>query len=219
MGHILNEYFEKIYCITGHNFDDRHAFMSKSLEGIDFEWIISPPAEHLIAPSGRTQTEMSNILGHASCVWNAKIRGFKRIAIFEDDVTLIATEEEMRPFFSELPDNWDFLYLSNPSWSAGIWDSWDTWTKPYSEHVKRVYWGNSSSFNAIQSHVYDVFTTQIVKGLDPGDFTYFKLFQKRNNSFCPAKKFFGDTFSTPHESVIDKFPSDRFLPSRIQHSF
>lgn len=218
MAHILNQYFDKIYCITVHDFYDRHDFIRKHWVGIELEWMLSPPAQYLVPVGGRNQPETSIILGHASCVWNARMRGFKRIAVIEDDTKLIATEEEMKRFFDEVPEGWDFLYMSNPSWTAGIWDFWDTWTKSYSEHAKKITWGNSSSFNGIQSHMFDKLTELIVKGNEPVDFNYFHLFKAGDNSYCPAKGFFGDTFSEPHESVRGKLKGD-FIPSRLAHSF
>lgn len=218
MKHILNQYFDKIYCITVHNFTDRHEFITTNWKGIDFEWMLSLPPQFLHPIGDRNQEETSIILGHMACIWNAKIRGFKKIAVIEDDTKIIVTEEEMKKFFNEIPDNWDFLYMSNPSWTAGIWDSWDTWTSPYSEYARKIRWGNSCSFNGIQSHMFEPLTNLLTEGKEPVDFSYFKLFGQGNNSFCPVN-FFGDTFSTPHESVKNKFDLTKFIPSRISHSF
>lgn len=215
--HILNKYFDKIYCVTVHNFYDRHTLVKNQLSGISFEWMLSPPAQNLCSSLPLSLSETSLILGHVSCIWNAKLNGYKKIAIWEDDGTLIATEEEMKGFFEELPINWDFLYMANASWNNGIWDNWDNWSSPYSENVRKLKWGTGSGFNAIQHHVYDEFIKQAMRLKDPIDFSYYNMFN-RGNSYRPSKKFFSDPISMPNEHCLSRVSDKtRFIPSYITH--
>lgn len=216
MAHILNQYFDKIYCLTGHDFYDRHEHAKKHLNGIDFQWVVSFPSVRIAPSPPITETEISTLYGHLFCIWNAKLHGYKKIAIFEDDVVFNVTEEEMKPFFAEVPDNWDFLHMSNPSHAVGIWD-WQEWATPYSEHANKIIWGNGSSFIGIQSHMFDKVIEWSEKCSEPVDFGYFRLFKKGQNTYSPSPKFFCDTISTPHESIRDRFPTEGFLPSRIKH--
>lgn len=214
---MLNEYFDQIYCVTVHDFYDRHELVKTQLNGVKFKWVFAPPAKYLTPTPPLTTTETSLVLGHLNCVWDAKINGYKRIAIWEDDGVLIASQQDMGRFFAYLPTDWEGLYMANASWNEGVWH---VYTTPLSEWVDRVTWGTGSGFNALQSHVYDIFIEEAMRFAEPVDYTYYKIFS-RGNSYSPAKGFFSDPISVPNENALDKIkiPIDlsRYLPSRIRH--
>ncbi len=222
MAHILNQYFDKIYVITCADFHDRHEHMKRQMDGIEFEWNISPPAAQTVPLPNRTATETSLLLGNYAVLFNAKLHGYQRIAFLEDDIVVEASEEEMKPFFNELPENWGYLYMGNPQWALEVpeWSLWDKWLTPCSEHVSRIVWGNGASFVGVQSHVYDETMRNIITGSEPNDFILYRLFQKHKNAYCPSKGWFSDTISEPHESVRERLAKfGTFLPSRNHHSF
>lgn len=215
MKHILNEYFDKIYCVTVADFHDRHQLVREQLRGIGFEWVFSPPANYVTATNKLTTSEVSLVLGTASCIDNAKINGYKRVAIWEDDGVFTATEEQMKSFFKELPEGWDCLYMGDSSWATKM--GWLR-TETVSKYINRVKWGNGSSFNAIQSHIYDLVRETIMRMECPLDFGYYKIFE-RGNSYAPASGFFSDPVSSIDDKPYNPKPPEGkvFLPSRIVH--
>lgn len=222
MAHILNQYFDRIFVITCADFHDRHEHIRQQLKGIEFEWHISPPADKVIKFPKRTATETSLILGSYALFVKAKLHGYKKIVLMEDDIVLNASEDQMRPFLEEVTENWGYLYMGNPVWAMNVpeWSLWDKWTTRYSEHVNRIAWGNGGTFLGFQSHVYDETMETIMTGEEPNDFAYYRLFQKYKNAYCPSKGWFADTISEPHESVREKSANwGKFLPSRNNHSF
>lgn len=222
MTHILNRYFDKIFVTTCASFHDRHEHMREQLKGIDFEWNISPPSDRVSPFPKRTATETSLILGVCGTLKKAQLHGYKRIAFFEDDIVMKASEEEMESFFNELPENWEYLNMGNPAWALEVpeWSLWDKWKKPYSKHVNKIVWGNSASFVGIQSHVYTETMERLMTGENPLDFELYYLFQKNKNAYCPSKGWFVDTISEPHESVRERLAKwGKFLPSRNNHAF
>jgi len=215
MKHILNYYFDHIYCVTVYNFYDRHELAKKQLCGIEFEWILSPPANTLIPTEKLTQSELSVMLGHLSCIWNARLHGYKKVVIWEDDGIFTASEDEMEQFLNAVPQGWDCLYMGDASWDNSIWKMT---INPVSEYVNKILWGNGCCFNAIQSHVYDELINQAITFSGPIDYKYNTIFS-RGNSYCPSKKYFSDPISMPPEKiahlVINK---ERLIPSHISHT-
>ena len=210
---ILNEFFDKIYCVTVYDFYDRHELVKKQLKGIDFEWMFSPPSD-FIKPTNISVGNLSLMVGHMECIWNAKMNGYEKIAIWEDDGTFIASENEIKLFFDNVPDNWDCLYMGNASWNDGIWN---VMTVPFNKYVNKVIWGTGSGFNAIQSHAYDRLVKEIVVMDEPIDYKYYKIFGM-GNSYSPSKGYFSDPISMPNEHHVHKVKSlERFIPSRIVH--
>lgn len=211
---VLNEFFDRIYCVTVYDFVDRHELVKTQLKGINFEWIFSPPAQYITPNAKLSNTEISLIMGHLSCIWNARINGYGKIAIWEDDGVLTASENEMKPFFENLPPKWDCLYMGNASWNEGIEK---VHTQPVSEYVNQVRWATGSGFNAIQNHVYDDLIKIAMALVEPIDFSYYKIFGK-GHSYSPSKGYFSDPISMPNEHYLDRVPStERFIPSRIIH--
>jgi len=215
MKHVLNEYFDKIYCVTVADFHDRHQLVREQLRGIDFEWVFSPPARYVTPLNKLSPSEVSLVLGTVSCIDNAKINGYERIAIWEDDGVIAATEEQMRSFFKELPEGWDCLYMGNASWTSVM--KWLR-TTPLSPHVNRVEWGTGSSFNAIQARAFDWVKDISLRFDCPLDFSYYQVFAK-GNSYAPAKGFFSDPVSSIDPRPYNPKPPEGkvFLPSRIVH--
>lgn len=213
MKHILNEYFDHVYCVTGHDFYDRHELAKRQLDGVEFEWIVSPPSRYIQATDTLTSTEISVLIGHLSCVWNAKLHGYTRIVIWEDDGEFTATQDEIRTFLYAVPQEWDCLYMANASWNI-----WPINIVPHSDGVNRIIWGNGCSFNGIQSHVYDEMIKQTMMLKEPVDFNYNRIYN-RGNSYSPSKKFFCDPVSEPTESARGKaLKQEKHIPSRITHT-
>lgn len=214
--HILNQFFDRIYVITVHTFTERHEQTKKQLDGIDFEWILSPPSQSLAPRQKITTSEASAILGQASAICNARLHNYKRVAIWEDDGVLNATEDEMKQFFDAIPEKWDFLYMGNSDWADGIWKAK---IRPYSAHVNQVLWGNGASFMGVNSHIYSEIIAALLRFGQAADFKYNNI-ATRGNTYGP-KKYFSVSNSVPHEKVRRHFTPEQletYIPSYIVHS-
>lgn len=215
---ILNKFFDRIYCITVYDFYDRHEHVKKQLQEVEFDWIFSPPSQFISPPHPPLgPTEISLMLGHMTCVWDAKMKGYEKIAIWEDDGMLIASEDEMQLFFDNVPLDWECLYMGNASWN----DEFSHLNRrPISEYVDLILWGTGSSFNAIRSSMYDLFIEEMMKFTDPVDFTFYKLFE-RLRSYSPVKGFFSDPISYPNEHALEKITRSldvtKYFPAKIIH--
>lgn len=214
--HILNQFFDRIYCVTVHSFTERHEQVRQQLKGIEFEWVLSPPSQSLALRQKITVSEASCVLGHAAAICNARLHNYNRVAIWEDDGILNATEDEIRQFFNEIPENWDFLYMGNSDWADSMWKAR---IHPYSDHVNRVLWGNGASFMGVNSHIYSELITALLRFGQAADFKYNNI-ATRGNTYGP-KKYFSVTNSIPHEKVRYLFSPEQltsFGPSYISHS-
>lgn len=217
MKHVLNQYFDRIYCITVHTFAERHKQVETQLRGIDFQWVFSPLTEWLVPSPQITLSEKSITIGDIAAIQDAKLHRFKRIAIWEDDGILTGGEQEMQTFFDELPANWDCLYMGNSMWSDKIWP---IVREPVSENVYRITRGNGSPFTGIQAHVYGRLLNALYRFDQPADFKFNTLFCNRKNTFAP-KNFFCFPNSMPDGRYRNRFTDEEWashIPSYIIHT-
>jgi hypothetical protein len=215
MKHVLNEYFDRIYCVTVHSFHDRHELSKKQLGGIDFEWIVSPPPEVFHPKPPISLSEISCIMGQMLCLWNAKLHGYKRVAIWADDGVMTATEEEIRTFLYSVPQNWDCLYMGNADWTDTFWKPI---LVPHTEGINKVLNANGNAFMGVQSHVFDALIRMGMQMDRAVDFKYANILG-RGNSYGPSKRYFCETISIPHEKVRHLVPNlDKYIPSHISHT-
>lgn len=215
MRSVLNNFFDKVYCVTVYDYFERHELVKQQLKNIDFQWSVSPPSQYLISNSHLNVSEISLLIGHVNCLVDAKLKGYDKIAIWEDDGMLTATDDQMALFFDDLTEMWDCLYMANAKWNDGLFS---VKTEPYKEYSNRVFWGTGSGFNAIQSHVYDDMINFIMEMKRPLDRNYYKMFE-RGNSYSPNNMFFCNPISMPNERYLSKIPTlDGFISSKITHS-
>ncbi len=216
MKHILNQFFDRIYCITVHTFTDRHKLVKEQLAGVEFEWILSPPSQSLAPRSDITLSETSITLGQASLLQNAKLHGYKRIAMWEDDGIMSATPMEMEAFFNEVPSKWDCLHMGDPTWANSIWP---IDVEHYSENVNRVRRGNGCTFMGINSHLFDELSMKFLQFGKATDLK-FQDISYRGRTYGP-KKYFSLPVSMPHERTLHHFTPEQlstFIPSYVAHS-
>ena len=186
------------------------------LKDIEFDWVISPPSASLFNNGHITTSEMSVALGQISVINNARLNGYNKIAIWEDDGVLTATSNEIKSFIDEIPDKWDFLYLGNANWTDKFWPPI---VKEYSLHVNKVYRANGCSFIGINSQIYNEILFKLNKLDRASDFKFNDLYE-RGNTYGP-KKYFSNTISIPHEKIRHTFSEEnlkKFIPSYISHT-
>lgn len=129
---LLNDFFDHIYLISLRRSKDRHPRIKKALEGLDYQifWgvdgnqlnlddlkkdgLYEPSLSKKTFPSGREMTkgEIGCALSHIEVYKDIIDRNFQNALILEDDLKINTTNsEELSQSFSELPENWDLLYL------------------------------------------------------------------------------------------------------------
>lgn len=138
---ILNEFFDKIYVINLQRSVERRKLIRARFEGLNFEFHRAVDAKDLdmsqIQEKGLYHSQICKILkkrrgvpvadmpieriacalSHRSLIEKAKNEQLKRVLIFEDDVILQNFMiEALKKGLSDLPDNWDLLYMGH--WSS-----------------------------------------------------------------------------------------------------
>jgi len=136
-----------------------------------------------------TKTEKSLALGHANCIIDAKLNGYKSILICEDDVNFVENVQlDFQNFINVLPDNWNFIQLGNQFWA-------EKWLKRkyISENLYEFKWGTGSHCTGINSNMFSTVIDEFQLFDDPIDFMYYKLFEKYK-CYCP-ESFLADALS------------------------
>lgn len=134
----LNDFFDQIYLITLKRSKDRHPIIRKTLEGLDYKtfWavdgreldldklaedgVIHPPLTKILkkragqVPRNLSPSMIGCALSHTS-VWKDMIENnYQKILVFEDDIDIdIAAADHLNDAFSELPEDWEFLFLGH----------------------------------------------------------------------------------------------------------
>jgi hypothetical protein len=128
MPHIWNELFDGVYCLNLSSRPDRYETMEKRFAYFDLKveranalpgstiqglWshiqdAKSPGHQYFCNPN-----YLACAIGHLNIYATALARGQKKILIIEDDVRIARNSEEMtKTFMSQVPSDWDMLYLS-----------------------------------------------------------------------------------------------------------
>jgi hypothetical protein len=145
-----------------------------------------------------TKTEKSLALGHANCIIDAKLNGYKSILICEDDVNFVENVQlDFQNFINVLPDNWNFIQLGNQFWA-------EKWLKRtyISENLYEFKWGTGSHCVGINSNMFSTVIDAFQLFDDPIDFMYYKLFEKYK-CYC-TESFLADALSkTDHLNHYD----------------
>jgi GR25 family glycosyltransferase involved in LPS biosynthesis len=214
---VLNEKFEKIYCITLYQDEERQNFCKEqfNLYGIEFEFLPSIEPNHLLSEA--SQPDKSLVISHLNCIKLAKLNSHKNIVIFEDDFIFYENWElGVRNFLDELPSDWRFLYLGESKWAKHLWP---TQQEKISEFVYRCAYGCGSHCMAINADYYDFFIDGLEKWNKPIDIFYQEeIFYKYPNVYTPEKRLC-DARSIPHEKYFDRIPefdSGDYIPSLIR---
>jgi glycosyl transferase, family 25 len=179
---LLNQSFDKIFVITLPRAHERHRLIERELSGVNFEFFYGVDKLEFSVEDAITQgvyspkrTKAENryypelSLGQVACSWShLKIyqdiiaKGYEKVLIFEDDAVVIRENiGELQNIMSELPSDWELLYLGYrkhwnitpmvkvkqlyyrmigalriTSWSSKMYSNY--YAKPYSEHFMRA---------------------------------------------------------------------------------
>lgn len=110
----LNEYFDKIYCINLDRRPDRWKKCSDLFQrdGIIVNKFSAIDKNNIKNESNITDGQLACLSSHWNILNKALKEGYKKILIFEDDVSF---DEGLNSFFEnnlvDVPDDWKFLYF------------------------------------------------------------------------------------------------------------
>ena len=127
----LNNFFDNVYVITLQSAIERQEAIKKNLEGLAYEFFIGADKkdhsiqeliqtgiydETLAKKNHRYHKTFSS--GQVCCAWSHKkvyedviSKGYKKVLIFEDDVSPTKHLEMFPKIIEDLPANWELLYL------------------------------------------------------------------------------------------------------------
>lgn len=126
----LNSFFDKIYIVTIERAKDRHEFIKKSLDGLNYEFVYGQDRNDLTPDiiakdydksaaqklryrnSGLRDNEVAIALSHRKVYQKIVDEKVEKALIFEDDAFFIEKNTLFIPkVISELPKDWEFLYF------------------------------------------------------------------------------------------------------------
>lgn len=134
--HILNKFFDKIYCINLLERPDRKQLVQERFDklGIEVEFLNAVKfgfANNIIQSNlfnflNKNQpNEFGCTLSHYQCIKKAYLQGYNNVLIFEDDVKFYKNFNNIiEQKLNNVPDNWDLLYLYSGIW---LWNENHQW--------------------------------------------------------------------------------------------
>lgn len=126
------------------------------------------------------QGSLGCLLSHKKALEYARDKNFPCVLIFEDDAEMIPTfSQDLKVAMSELPENWDML------WLAGM-DAAGSPSYQYSDHLKRVNGSWGTYAYVINSTVYDYFIDLFAQEQRSSD-DYYRMNHARFASFRTNK--------------------------------
>lgn len=212
----LNQFFDKVFCITCFGDTDRQNSCSLQFEKykINFQWVISVDNTQLINNGYISTGELSLYLSHLNCFRQSKINGYKRFCIFEDDFLLYDDwEARFNLFINELPEKWDILQMGEPDWIKHVYPITEEF---YTENCSLCLWACTSHFMGFNNSIYDrIFDFKFDY---PIDIKYCKMMDEKN-TYVPSKKRLANAISIPHERFhkqIPDFDPLNYIPSKLR---
>lgn len=173
MKHILNDVFEKIYCINLIDRKDRKDLVNKSFNkiGLDVEFYdairygFGTTCSNLIRNNSKgyfnleSNSEFGCFMSHYSILKNAKERGYKSILIIEDDICFRKDFNDIiSEYFDKLPSDWDIISFYRVIYNLSDKNTKinDLWSTYYNSWSTMIYGLRSNGIEAILNY-FDVF--------------------------------------------------------------
>ena len=130
---ILNEFFDKIYVINLTRATDRQAHIRKIFKEVDFEFFVASDKNDLdyekalkeglfdeYNAKSLSRSPQQLTLAHIACSWSHRrvyedmlAKGYERVLIFEDDITVLPEARNLTQAIEELPADWDVFLLGH----------------------------------------------------------------------------------------------------------
>lgn len=207
---VLNTFFDQVYVITCLNCDERREYIQQHLKNnrIKFNTILSWD-KNVFSEGDVCAAQKSLISSHIRAILDAKINGFNKILICEDDAFFPDNfDQEFTKFIKDLPEDWDFLQLGNQFWA----EHWVRKNKE-KENLYRFYWGTGSHGIGINKSVFDITINLFQTYKEYTDKMYYELFSN-TKCYCP-EKFLIDALS--ENSHLNYFDSKQIFKSTMNH--
>ena len=201
---VLNKFFDAIFCLNLERRPDRklqaeaefkkHNINVEFVTGIDGKLLPDPEAiskDQLPVSPG----DIGCTLSHLKIVQLAKERGLKQILILEDDVEFAENFNTVFPdYFSQVPEDWDFLYFGGNHSSGGLQ------LLSNDSNVARIFYTYTTHAYAIRESVFDAMI-EVLQQKEKVDINIGSLHSKFN-SYCfrPHLAFQRESFS----DILDK---------------
>lgn len=146
---MLQNYFDKIFCINLDRRTDRWEFMQGEFNriGIDVERVSAIDGNTIENKYGVNKGNLGCAATHLSITKTAKELGLKNYLVFEDDACFKdGFIENFTNWFKEVPGYWDMLYLGANHHNGHTM---------ITEHVATIYGSYTTHAFAATSNIYD----------------------------------------------------------------
>lgn len=155
---ILNEYFDKIYCINLDRRPDRWNECCSIFEkmNLDVERFSACDGQLIDTGYGKVYNgELGGTIAHTRLIKKIKDEGFEKVLILEDDVEFCETfEEDFKISMQEVPNDWDLLFLGGNH--TGGYDK-------VSQRIGRVYRTYALQSYAVNKRSVDVLYENMIR--------------------------------------------------------
>jgi GR25 family glycosyltransferase involved in LPS biosynthesis len=195
---ILNEFFEKIYYVNLERRPDRN---QECLDELNKYGIIAERFNAVDAKDLNLKPWMGCLLSNLEIIKRAKDNGFKSVLILEDDVTFNDNFDQLfNSYISQVPDNWNMLYLSGNHNEHGGYQ-----VNKISENIIKCFLTYSTHSFAINSSVYDLIINYLTNNqTKPVDVLYTDIQRMCNAySFLPGLTNQRVGFSDIENNIVD----------------
>jgi len=199
---ILNDYFEKIYCINLDSRKDRWVEVQKKFEknNIEVERISAVEGSklNLDFPPEIKEGAVGCSLSHLFAMKIAKQLGLKNYLIFEDDVEFVENFcEKFDGIKDQIPDNWDMLYLGGQHFHGMN-------LQKITENIFKCEYTLTTHSFAIKDTVYDLFIDKLIDITKPCDI-HFAEQHKNINAYVilPHLTWQSNSYSDVEKSHVD----------------
>ena len=112
---VLNEYFDKIYCINLDRRPDRWNECCLIFKKLNLEVERFSACDGQLVDTGYGKVyngELGGTITHTRLIKKIKNEGFEKVLILEDDVEFCETfEKDFKNTIKELPNDWDLFFL------------------------------------------------------------------------------------------------------------
>ena len=183
----LNTHFDHIYCLNLLRRPDRKEQAQEQFNkyGVEVEWFPAIDGKEVIAqyPNVRLNAgELGIVLSNIEILKDAKAKGYKTIAVIEDDIVFGGEMERIDTYFNWLPQDWQAIYLSS---NANTHNTVGCNTPPYpiNSFVVKMHNSYSTHFVGLKAEMFDIIIEQLEKLNVQLDVEYKRL-QERYNWYC-----------------------------------
>lgn len=225
---VLNQHFDKIFCITCFEDTERQKKCISQFNKYNIDFVFVSAVDSIFlkecpvimdGTKGISKQELSLTIAHMLCMQNAKLNGYKKIVIFEDDFKLYEDwQERFNNFINDLPIKWTILHFGPPSWVRGIYDPK---LISYSKYASICKYAPTSHFMAFDESIFDECIREMYSLKNPVDIYYGDIMNRVDTCYAPSFGSLADAISMPHEKYHDKiisFKKNEYIPSRLRES-